>query len=495
MTGSVQALEGTAALASNGWKPYPGYKDSGVAWLGRVPDTWQLPRLGARLSERNETNKQQSVTDVLSVLKGRGVIPYDEKGNIGNKKSEDITRYKVVRPNDIVVNCMNVIIGSVGLSKYTGCLSPVYYVLQTRSSEDNPRYLNAIFQTQPFQRSLVCLGNGILAHRMRIPMEKLKCELIPLPPPEEQDAIVRFLDYHDRLIRKYTRAKQKLISLLTEQKQAIIRHAVTRGLNPDVRLKPSGVDWLGEIPEHWEVLRLKRLCRVQGGYAFPAAAFGDQGVPVVRMNNLRRGVLELGAVTRIPESQCVPAFRLNPGDILYGLSGSVGATGSLGNFAVVRETDLPAMLNQRVARLVPDGSRLSSEYLVLVIQTAFFYEQVLANTTGTAQFNVSTNDLARVALGLPSIEEQEHIASFVKYDVVALDTAISRAEREIALMREYRTRLTADVVTGKLDVRDAAATLPPADDAPPIDDTDLDETTDAEESLDVAEAGGGGSEG
>ncbi|MDZ4164222.1 MAG: restriction endonuclease subunit S, partial [Smithellaceae bacterium] len=211
-------------------KPYPEMKDSGVPWLGEVPEHWEVRRLGALVRERGETNDDNNVTDVLSVMRERGVIPYAEKGNVGNKKSDDITRYKIVRPNDIVVNCMNVIIGSVGLSKYTGCLSPVYYVLTRRAEIDDSRYLNAYFQTKPFQLSLVRIGNGILAHRMRIPMELLKCEPFPRPPAAEQAAIVRFLDYMDRRIGKYIRAKQKLIKLLEEQKQAIIHRAVTRGL-------------------------------------------------------------------------------------------------------------------------------------------------------------------------------------------------------------------------------------------------------------------------
>jgi type I restriction enzyme, S subunit len=244
-----------------GLKPYPAMKDSGVPWLGEVPQHWDVPRLGALVWERGETNDDNSVVEVLSVMRERGVIPYAEKGNVGNKKSDDITRYKIVRPDDIVVNCMNVIIGSVGLSKYTGCLSPVYYVLTRRSDSDEPRYLNACFQTKPFQLSLVRIGNGILAHRMRIPMELLKCEPFPRPPAAEQAAIVRFLDHADRRIRRYTRAKQKLIKLLEEQKQAIIHRAVTRGLDPDVRLKPSGVEWLGDVPEHWELHRAKHLFR------------------------------------------------------------------------------------------------------------------------------------------------------------------------------------------------------------------------------------------
>ena len=244
------------AVASNKTttpQPYPTYRPSHVPWLGNVPAHWEVRRLGSLLRERGETNDEGGVTEVLSVLRDRGVIPYSQKGNIGNKKSEDITRYKIVRPNDIVMNSMNVIIGSVGLSRYTGCLSPVYYVLTNRSNDDLPEYLNANFQTKPFQRSLVRIGNGILAHRMRIPMELLKCELLPRPPLHEQRAIVRYLDHVDQRIQRYTAAKRKLIALLQEERQALIHRAVTRGLDPNVRLKPSGVQWLGDIPAHWEV--------------------------------------------------------------------------------------------------------------------------------------------------------------------------------------------------------------------------------------------------
>jgi type I restriction enzyme, S subunit len=209
----------------------------------------------ARRKQRGKEDHNQ----VLSVLKDVGVIPYEEKGNIGNKKSEDIARYKVVYPEDIVVNCMNVIIGSVGISRHKGCLSPVYYVLTRRSEADNSRYLNAVFQTKPFQKSLVRIGNGILAHRMRIPMELLKCEPFPKPPPEEQDAIVRFLDYINRRIERYIRAKRKLIALLNEQKQAIIHRAVTRGLDHNAKFKQSASRWFPEIPENCTVVTLRRV--------------------------------------------------------------------------------------------------------------------------------------------------------------------------------------------------------------------------------------------
>ena len=315
----------------DGLKPYPAMKKSGVPWLGDVPEHWEVPRLGAVLRERGETNKAGDVTDVLSVTRDRGVIPYAEKGNIGNKKSDDVTRYKIVRPDDIVVNCMNVIIGSVGLSRYTGCLSPVYYVLTRRAENDDPRYLNAYFQTRPFQESLVRIGNGILAHRMRIPMELLKSELFPRPPAAEQAAIVRFLDHADRRIRRYIRAKQKLIKLLEEQKQAIIHRAVTRGLDPNVRLKPSGVEWLGEVPEHWEVRQLRRLARrgrritygiVQPGEPDPTGRF------MVRGQDYSFGWASPETIFRVSDAIETPykRSRLSAGDLLLTIVGAGSVT-------------------------------------------------------------------------------------------------------------------------------------------------------------------------
>ena len=235
---------------TRGLDPNVRLKPSGVEWLGDVPEHWRLPRLGALLRERGETNGDGQVSEVLSVLRERGVIPYAEKGNIGNKKSEDITRYKVVRPDDIVVNCMNVIIGSVGLSRYTGCLSPVYYVLTRRSERDHPRYLNAYFQTKPFQESLVRIGNGILAHRMRIPMELLKCEPFPRPPFEEQAAIVSFLDRVTADLDAATTSAQRETSLLREYHTRFIADVVTGKL--DVRAAAAGLPDEVKEPEPFD---------------------------------------------------------------------------------------------------------------------------------------------------------------------------------------------------------------------------------------------------
>ena len=439
-------------------KPYPAMKDSGVPWLGAVPEHWEVKRLGALVRERGETNDDNSVTEVLSVMRERGVIPYAEKGNVGNKKSEDITRYKIVRPDDIVVNCMNVIIGSVGLSRYTGCLSPVYYVLTRRSKRDDPRYLNAYFQTKPFQLSLVRIGNGILAHRMRIPMELLKCELFPRPPAPEQAAIVRFLDHVDRRIRRYILAKQKLVKLLEEQKQAIIHRAVTRGLDPNVSLKSTGVEWLGDVPEHWKVKLLHHVLNPAIPLAYGILLPGprqDEGVPYLGAGDVRPDRLRLEMLPRTTSeiAAAYPRTRVRTGELVYAIRGSFG------NVEVIPLELDGVNLSRDAARLAP-GSDVDAFWLAFLLRSRFCQEQFKLKEIGATITGVNIRDLKRIVLPVPPKEEQAALVLFLDQETSAAEGVIGRSEREISLLREYRIRLVADVVTGKLDVREAAARLP-----------------------------------
>ena len=444
--------------------PYPKMKDSGIPWLGEVPEHWRLPRLGALLRERGETNGDGQVSEVLSVLRKRGVIPYAEKGNIGNKKSEDITRYKVVKPDDIVVNCMNVIIGSVGLSRYTGCLSPVYYVLTRRSEHDHPRYLNAYFQTKPFQESLVRIGNGILAHRMRIPMELLKCEPFPLPPFPEQAAIVRFLDHIDRRIRRYIRAKQRLIASLEEQKQAIIHQAVTGQIDvrtgkPYPAYKDSGVEWLGNVPEHWKILPLKRWISTKitdGPHETPALL--DDGIPFMSAESMVGGRLDFsrrrGFISREQHEIYCRKCRPRRDDIFMCKSGA-----TTGKVAIVETADEFSVWSP-LALIRVESHKVLARLLFAVLQTRYVQRQVQDTWSYGTQPNLAMKAMERLVVVLPPIDEQQEVLAHLDRTTKNPSEAIDRAHREISLLREYRTRLIADVVTGKLDVRSAAARLP-----------------------------------
>ena len=477
-----------------GLKPYAEYKESEVPWVGSVPSDWRVERTKWIFRTKKELNVGRRNTNVLS-LTLRGVVNNDPDSPEG-MVPKDYATYQLFRKHDLVfklIDLENIRTSRVGLVHEDGIMSSAYVRLAPSKSV-NIRFFYFQFFDLYTRAVFNALGAGVRSTLGAADLGELR---IAIPPPDEQAAIVRFLDHANRKIDGFIRAKRKLIGLLNEQKKAIIHHAVTG--KDEVRMmkdengnssfilqpssfpkKPSGIPWLGDIPMHWDTMRLKNACKIRGGFAFKTEWFRADGIPVIRMSNLRRGALELTDAVRISENDCVAGFELKAGDILYGLSGSVGATGSLGNFAVVATGDLPAQLNQRVARFRPDGRVLSVRFLVFLIQTSIFYDQVLADTTGTAQFNVSTNDVGKVTFSLPSVTEQAAICDWLDGALAKPNEIIARTEREIALMQEYRTRLTADLVTGKLDVRAAAARLPEEK-------SDVADTSDESEMSDLSE--------
>ena len=443
-------------------KPYPAYRDSGTPWLGKVPEHWEIVPLYGLARPKKIANCEHR--ELLSVYLHRGVIRFsDVPDKRTNPTSEDLTKYQAVDPGDFVLNNQQAWRGSVGVSQYAGIVSPAYLVLALTDRLES-RFADRLFQDRAMVDQYLICSKGVGSIQRNLYWPYLKRVLVTLPPLPEQTAIVRFLDWADHRIRRVIRARQRRIKLLEEYKQALINQAVTGRIDvrtgkPYPKYKNSGVEWLGKVPEHWEVRRLKQMARTQGGYAFPSEWFTTEGVPVVRMNNLRRGCLDITHAACIPRNLCKEGFALKEGDILYGLSGSVGPTGSLGNYAVVQLKDLPAQLNQRVARIVPISSRVARPFLTAVLQTNNFYDQIIDKTTGTAQFNVSPDDVGRVFVALPPLPEQTAIVEFLDEQAKRIDAAIAVTRREIDLLKEFRTRLIADVVTGKLDVREAAASI------------------------------------
>ncbi len=420
-------------------------------WLGAIPASWTLTTLGAITTRRSARNR--SDLPLLSVLREKGVVLRSSLAEDENHNfiPDDLSNYRVALAGDLVVNKMKAWQGSVGIAPVDGIVSPAYFVFELFGITQP--FAHRLFRSKPYVAFLGSSSDGVRIGQWDLSIDRMKRIPVPLPPTAEQAGIVRFLGAVDRKVNRFIRAKRRLVEVLTEQKQAIITHAVNKGLNPHAPLKPSGIDWLGDVPEHWEVVPLKRAARLQGGFAFPAGEFRDTGIAVIRMNNLRRGELNTLEAVRIRPEVCQARFALKAGDLLYGLSGSIGATGSLGNFARVTESDLPAQLNQRVGRFVVNPARLASEFLEMLIQGSAFYLQVLAETTGTAQFNVSPQDVDSVFAALPPLAEQQSILECVENETKAIDASIAAIKREIDLIREYRTRLVADVVTGKVDVR------------------------------------------
>ena len=310
-------------------------------------------------------------------------------------------------------------------------------------------------------------SKGIWLSRLQLTDEAFLGAPIPLPPPAEQAAIVRYLDHADDRIRRYISGKERLIALLEEQKQAMIHQAVTRGLAPNVPLKRSGVDWLGDVPEHWEVRRVGHLSKVGNGSTPSrgnAAYWSDGTHPWLNSSSVNQGTITRADqfVTDLALREChLP--RVRSGSVLVGITGQ----GRTRGMAAVLSMD--ATINQHVAYVTPTTARVSSNYLHLCLTAAYSELRAISGASGSTKAALTCQDIKRFRVVLPPLSEQAAIARYLDETTATIDTTLAYTRRQIELLREYRTRLIADVVTGKLDVRAAAARLPEAaDDQDPI---------------------------
>ncbi|CAN5157780.1 restriction endonuclease subunit S [soil metagenome] len=457
-------------------KPYPAMKDSGVPWLGEVPEHWEVVPNRAVFTEIKERNHSDS--DMLSVTITKGVIRQRALLEGSSKKdssNQDKSAYKLVRPGDIAYNKMRAWQGAVGVSESQGIVSPAYVVQRPREGAD-PRYLHYLLRTPAFAKEAERWSYGITSDMWSLRPEHFRMIYSCLPPLPEQGAIVRFVDHADRRIRRYIRAKQKLIKLLEEQKQAIIHRAVTRGLDPNVRLTPSGVEWRGEVPEHWEVLILGRGLTAIGQGWSPVAAEGqispDQWA-VLTLSSVRRGRFNADAIKPVSESARIPGgIRVCDGDLLLTRSNTRELVGDVCIVVGVRPRTVMCDL---IYRLTPDAGRFDSTFLMHQLLSRVGRRQIEQDARGSSGTmpKISQRHIRSWRVLSPPLDEQRRISALIVTESERVNAAADGAQQEITFLREYRTRLISDVVTGKLDVREAAARLPvEIHEREPLDDSD-----------------------
>jgi type I restriction enzyme S subunit len=427
---------------------YPSYKDSGIEWSGLVPENWRALPIRAIFEERNEKNDGRKTDYILSVTKDRGVIPYDEKGAIGNNKSEDIERYKLVYPNDFVINKMNVVIGSLGMSKYFGAFSQVYLVYKPKTNQININYYSYIFSNPSFYKSLIKYCTGIMELRESLNKEDFKKLILPFPDFQTQTAIVEYLDNKTALIDQAIGIKQKQIELLKERRQILIHKAVTRGLNPNVKLKDSGVKWIGEIPVGWEVAKLRNVAQTTSGGTPPSGNVKDYyngEIPWVRTTDLNNAEL-----FDVPEKITDKAIRdtackLVPMNTIC--IAMYGGAGTIGKHSILR---FEGTLNQALCGVI-HGVRLNSEYLYYYIKFYRPHWMIVAKGSRVDP-NISQDEVRRMPITLPSIKEQMSIVEYIETSSIKIANAISLKEQEIEKLKEYKATLINSAVTGKIKV-------------------------------------------
>jgi type I restriction enzyme S subunit len=454
-------------------KSYPEMKDSGLPWLGEVPEHWKMER--AKWLFRKMDRPVEEQNEVVTCFRD-GVVTLRKNRRIrGFTEALKEIGYQGVRCGDLVIHAMDAFAGAVGVSDSDGKGTPVYSVCEP-ALRANAYYYAYTVREMARGQWIQALAKGIRERSTDFRFDGFGSQTVPVPPLREQAAIVRFLDHVDRRIRRFIRAKQKLIKVLEEQKQAIIHRAVTRGLDPNVRLKPSGVEWLGDLPVGWEVRKIGSLGIFYKGRGIARADITDTGVPAITYGDIyTKYGIEINSLGKYTsDAVAANAQKIVKGDLLFTASGEtieeIGKT-TLYSGEVTGYAGGDIIILQ-----LHNGDGL---YLSYALNCGLGIRQKSAFGRGDIIVHISASKLKQVVVPFPPLEEQTAIAKHLDQAVAHVATAISHSHREIDLLREYRTRLIADVVTGKLDVREAAARLPDETEDPKVPDEidaiDLDE--------------------
>ena len=423
-------------------------KDSGIEWIGEIPEGWEIKRLGAILQERNEVNNPIQTTSILSLTNNRGVIPYSEKGNQGNKAKDDLPGYKIAHIGDIVLNSMNVIIGSVGLSNYYGAVSPVYYMLFPRNNiETNIQYYNYLFQTTAFQQSLRGYGNGILEIRMRIQMQKLKTVLLPVPTFLEQSNITVYLDASLSKLNILLSKTRSSIEEYKKLKQAVITQAVTKGVRGEQEMKDSGVEWIGEIPKDWEIKRLKSFCTIVDCKNRTPDVFPDGKYTVVRTTCIKDCSFSYEGSYQTDTTN-FKAWTLkgqpHKGDIFFTREAPVGEA------CLVPNADNLCM-GQRVMFFRPEDNS-DARYIMYSIYGPLVREYIASKNSGSTVGHLKLGQVACIPIFYCPPLEQKEIADYLDAKCAEIDRLIAKKEQLVKELEGYKKSLIYEVVTGKRKV-------------------------------------------
>lgn len=422
---------------------YSEYKDSGVKWLGEIPSHWEICKAKYLWTESNAISEKGS-EDLLSVSQYDGVIP-----SKGESRSESLKGYKIVNENNLVINIMLAWLGGLGVSKFNGIVSPAYSIYKMVGNS-NPRFLHYLYKTPTYLAEFARRSTGVVPSRWRMYTDDFGQVLTLLPPKEEQDKIVEYLDSITFQIDKAIAQQQKMIDLLNERKQIIINNAITKGLDPNVKMKDSGVEWIGEIPEHWEVRRLKSITSKIGSGVTPrggGSVYVDQGVMFLRSQNIYFEGFKLNDVAYITENidATMSSTRVKEDDILFNITG-----GSIGRCYFVPKAFPKANVNQHVSIIRPYN--FSTVYLYYLLRSSITQCQVELQQTGGNREGLTAFALKNFVLPIPPKNEQAYIIEYLNDKNIKLENAIKNIQKQITLLQERKQIIINDVVTGKVKV-------------------------------------------
>jgi type I restriction enzyme S subunit len=423
-------------------KRYPAYKDSGVEWLGHVPEHWELLKLSAVLTEI--TQRKPGDLPLLSITREKGVILRDTDNDEENHNfiPDDLSNYKVLKQGQFGMNKMKAWQGSYGISDFDGIVSPAYFIFNL-NQRLLPRFFHLAIRSKVFVSMFGAASDGVRVGQWDLSKVRMRSIPIPIPPLSEQTAIASFLDRKCALIDKAIAIKEKQIALLKERRQILIQNAVTRGLNPNVKMKDSGVEWIGEIPEHWEVKRLKYILKERNERSLT----GEE--PLFMMSQIHGLVVRADFHEKAEVAKTAEGNKIvHKGDLVFNK-----LKAHLGVF-FKSTIDISGIVSPDYAVYYSNGIIDDLKYLELLFRCPEYLEQFICRITGIVEglMRLYTHDLFEIAIPVPPINEQKEILSLINSSEAKIANAISLKEHEIEKLKEYKTCLINEAVTGKIKV-------------------------------------------
>lgn len=423
-------------------RPYDEYKKAKQEWLGVIPKHWKQSKAKRIFNETSIKNCPEE--ELLSATQNKGVIPRSMLDTRVVMPTGNLETFKLVQEGNFVISLRS-FQGGLEYSKYRGIVSPAYNILEEKLHQ-NRMYYKHLFKSHDFIGELQRNVTGIRQGK-NIDVNDFKEIILPIPPIDEQDKIVKYLDNKLAKINKFIKAKKKLIAVLKEQKQAVINEAVTKGLNPDVKMKPSGIEWLGDIPEHWEVKQLRRITKIVKTGGTPQGAdekyYCEDGFNWYSPGDFC-DELYLGRSSRQLSELGIDAVNIHPKDTIM----MIGIGGTMGKVSIAKTH---CACNQQINAIICK-SGVSIEYLVYYLRS--IRNHIFATAKYTTLPILNQEETKKIPILQLPLSEQQEIVRHITQKIVVIDKSIAGIEKEIELMTEYRTRLISDVVTGKVDVRD-----------------------------------------
>lgn len=442
---------------------YDEYADSGVKWLCDLPSHWPVKKIGhladliTGFAFPSEGFSFDDSDSTIPLVRGEsvseGYLRWGERGRYWPKESPYEERY-LLEVDDIVVQMDGSKVGKnwAIVTEEDLPLLLVQRVTRIRCREINPKYVFSLIANEMFVRYVdQAKTDPAVPH---ITMRNISDYWIPVPPEDEQKAISSFLDVETSKIDGLVSEQRRLIELLKEKRQAVISHAVTKGLNPNAPMKPSGIQWLGDVPQHWKTGKCGFYVSILSGYAFPSSGFSEDENNVRLLRGINVGVSEIKwdetVYWKRTDDDDLDRFELKAGDLVIGMDRPWISSGV--RVAKIDDSDLPCLLLQRVAAISTNDG-LHTDFLWHLLSSEMFVGYFEPETTGVSVPHISPTQIENFLIPVPPIKEQNQIVEHVSSETTRMDTLIAEAERAIELLQERRTALISAAVTGKIDVR------------------------------------------